>query len=201
MTKKTDADRRQGVRSTGGLCALTGALATIFIFTGQGWAASEDVLPENTRVMTGVELYMLYRGKSWQWSDGAGHMQDEGRVFKAWSGSGTDAAWAEGRWIVTDTGKLCLQADWHSQADTFGGRTCFSHRTDGQAIFQKKEPSGEWYVFRHAELQEGDEFTKLVRQDLVSAKLEALRNPTEQFDPEGTLAVQPQISEANGEVR
>ncbi|WP_163268960.1 DUF995 domain-containing protein [Chelativorans alearense] len=165
-------------------------------------AANETVVPENARPMTGVELYMLYHDKSWQWPDGAARMHDNGRTFKAWSGSGPDASWATGRWIVTDTGRLCLKADWHTRAGTFDGKTCFAHRTDGQAIYQRKEPDGDWYVFRHEEPQEGGEPNILVRDDLVTAKLEALQDAAQQPDTENASVVrQPQDSDAKGEIR
>ena len=133
-------------------------------------------LPEGVRPMTAVELHALYANESWRWCNGAGYMQDEGRVFKGWSGSGDDATWALGRWTVTDTGRMCLKAEWHNQSGTYNDDTCFRHMTDGQTIYQRKEPSGSWYVFRHAEPLESDEFAKLVSEDLVSEKLETLRN-------------------------
>jgi hypothetical protein len=183
--------------------ALPVTLVGLLVLAGHGWAAAEEaVVPESARPMTGVELYMLYRNRSWQWPDGAGRMQDEGRVFKAWSGSGEEASWAEGRWIVTDAGLLCLQAEWHGKADTFEDRTCFSHKMDGRTVYQKKEPSGGWYVFRQAQLQESDEFSKLVREDLVTEKLEALHASRQQSELEGTSIVQQSPnSEAKGEIR
>lgn len=182
--------------------AFRAALAGILMLSGSVWAAAEEtIVPEGARPMTGVELHALYRDKSWRWPDGAARMQDDGRVLQAWSGSGEDAAWAEGRWIVTNSGRLCLQADWHSREDTFDDRTCFRHMTDGETIFQRKEPSGEWYIFRHAEPQEDDEFAKLVREDLVSANLEALRNSPQQPDEDGTPMVQSSNGEAAGELR
>lgn len=133
-------------------------------------------LPENARTMTAVELHELYRDKSWQWCDGAAYMQEEGRVFKGWSGSGERASWALGRWIVTDSGRMCLEADWHARTSSSSDRTCFEHMTDGQTIYQRKEPTGGWYVFKHSEPREDDEFAKLVSDDLVSEKLKTLRN-------------------------
>jgi hypothetical protein len=54
--------------------------------------------------------------------------------------------------------------------------TCFSHRKLGEVIYQKREPSGDWYVFKHAAPAEGDEFDKLVDQDLVSRDMEQIRS-------------------------
>ena len=122
--------------------------------------------------MTAAELHMLYSNKSWQWSDGAGRMDAENRRFTAVSGSGEQSTWAVGRWSVTDAGRLCFIADWHSQSGVVPGRTCFLHVIDNDTIYQRKEPSGGWYIFKHAQPEAGDEFKKLVREDLVSAELE-----------------------------
>ncbi|KAB2670401.1 DUF995 domain-containing protein [Ochrobactrum sp. LMG 5442] len=133
-------------------------------------------LPENARPMTAVELHELYRDKSWKWCDGAAYMQDKERIFKGWAGSGARASWALGHWTVADTGRMCLEAEWHAPNGTSSDRTCFEHMIDGQTIYQRKEPTGGWYVFKHSEPQDGDEFAKLVSEDLVSEKLEKLRN-------------------------
>lgn len=125
--------------------------------------------------MTGYELYLLYRDKSWQWPDGAGRMETDGRRFTAISGSGDMASWAEGRWVVTDRGRFCLDADWHGSTGIFPDRTCFEHRLDGKTIYQRRLPAGDWYVFKHNPTAIEDEFTKLVRKDLVSTELEEVR--------------------------
>ena len=76
-------------------------------------AAAEPIkVPAQARTMTAVELYVLYRNKTWQWPDGAGRMQEKNRSFIGWSGSGDDTRWAEGRWVLSDTGLRCLKADW-----------------------------------------------------------------------------------------
>ncbi|CDM61729.1 MULTISPECIES: DUF995 domain-containing protein [Rhizobium] len=133
-------------------------------------------LPENVRPMTAVELHELYRDKSWKWCDGAAYMQDKGRVFKGWSGSGDRASWADGHWTVANSGKLCFEADWHVKSGPTGGTTCFLHMTDGQTIYQRKEPTGGWYVFKHSEAQDNDEISKLVPEDLASEKIKGIRN-------------------------
>ncbi|PRD41257.1 hypothetical protein C5748_22400 [Phyllobacterium phragmitis] len=160
-----------------GWLRVSSVLAGIVLFSSHSGASEHVVVPENARVMTGVELYTLYRDKTWKWADGAGRMQDKGRVFKAVAGSGETASRAEGRWIVTDRGQLCFKAAWHTQTGTFPDKTCFSHKTYGGTVFQKREPSGDWYVFKNSEPTDSDEFSKLVREDLVSAQLEAIQNP------------------------
>ncbi len=175
--------RRFGAPGVAIMIGLGGAMA------GSGASAEEAgcsapvagqeemmALPADVRAMAATELHALYADKSWRWCDGAGYMQDEGRVFKGWSGSGDKATWALGRWTVTDSGRMCLKAEWHAPSGTYKSDTCFRHMTDGQTIYQQKEPDGTWYVFRHAEPLDSDEFAKLVAEDLVSEKLETLRD-------------------------
>lgn len=205
MIKKSSSDRgtRGGGRLLGRLKGVSCALVGIAILSGQGWASEHLAMPDDARVMTGVELYMLYHGKSWKWGEGAGRLQDDGRVFTAWSGSGESATWAEGRWIVTDSGRLCLQAEWHTRTGVYPDRTCFSHRIHDGVIYQKKEPSGAWYVFKNSEPAEGDEFKKLVRGDVVSEKLQSVRISLQTAANLGEtpLATGTLNGEPNGEVR
>jgi hypothetical protein len=151
------------------------AFACFAMIAAAGHAEEAGSPPAGAKVMTGVELYMLYHDKTWLWPEGAGRMQDAGRRFAAWSGSGSNATWAEGKWVVTNAGLLCLEAKWHSHDGTYPNRTCFSHRKLGQTIYQKKEPDGAWYVFKSAVPTDGDEFDKLVREDRVTSKLKAMQ--------------------------
>ncbi|YCI04785.1 DUF995 domain-containing protein [Ensifer sp. D2-11] len=151
--------------------------AALFLWNSP--ASAEVAVPENARTMTGVELYMIFQGKTWTWESGAGRMESEDRAFRAWSQSATGESWAEGRWSVNDRGQLCLTAVWHSQGAAARDKTCFSHRTLDGTIYQKREPSGDWYVFKHAKVKAGDEFNRLVREDLVAAKLAAVKERLE----------------------
>lgn len=162
-------------RAAGVICRgiLFGAAlsASLLSFPSIGNAREGASPPAQARPMTAAELYTLFGGKSWQWPDGAGLMETEDRRFSAIAGSGKQSSWAVGRWSVTDGGRLCLIADWHSRAGTHANRTCFRHMIDNGTIYQRKEPAGGWYVFKHAQTKAGDEFKKLVRADLVSAEL------------------------------
>lgn len=142
---------------------------------GPAFAAEAVVVPVQARAMTALELHDLYRDKTWQWGDGAGRFQEEGRIFRAWSGSGPKASWAVGRWTLTNDGQLCLRAVWHSPGGSSPNKTCFRHMFHDGTVYQKKEPSGAWYVFKHAALDKDDEYRKLVTQDTVSAKVQANR--------------------------
>jgi Protein of unknown function (DUF995) len=156
---------------------VASCVIAMFAFAGVGQARSEaSVPPPDATTMTGAELFMLYRNKSWLWSDGAGRMESDSRRFTAWAGSGDSATWAEGRWIVTDRGRLCFKAEWHSLSGVHPAKTCFSHKRHRNTIYQRREPSQAWYVFKHADSVEGEEFGKLVSQDLVSSELETIRS-------------------------
>lgn len=142
---------------------------------GPAFAAEAVAVPAQARAMTALELHDLYRDKTWQWGDGAGRFQEEGRIFRAWSGNGAKASWAVGRWTLTNDGQLCLRAVWHSPGGSSPNKTCFRHMFHDGTVYQKKEPSGAWYVFKHAALDKDDEYRKLVTQDTVSAKVQASR--------------------------
>ncbi|MDK1377614.1 DUF995 domain-containing protein [Sinorhizobium sp. 6-70] len=162
----------------------------------QSPVSAEVVVPEKARVMTGVELYMMFRDKTWKWENGAGRMQGEGRVFRAWAQSEAGATWAEGRWSVTDGGQLCLKGVWHSQSAAARDKTCFTHRILDGTIYQKREPAGDWYVFRHARPAADDAFNRLIVEDLVEAKLPIIRAVLNAHAEAKTNSVRPQ-TEAN----
>lgn len=151
---------------------------SVLMFQHASYAQDSPQPATQARAMTAYELYVLYRDKSWQWTDGAGRMDTDGRRFTAISGSGRAASWAEGQWVITDRGRMCLDADWHSSTGVFPDRTCFDHRLDGQTIYQRRLPGGDWYVFKHTPAESDDEFTKLVRKDLISAGLKKAQAAT-----------------------
>lgn len=138
-------------------------------------SASAVTLPAGASPMVASQLFVLYRDKSWQWTDGAGRMSGKDRRFTAWIDGAKGKSWAEGRWLVTDAGLMCIKANWHSAEGIFPGKTCFAHRMASGTIYQKQEPDGAWYVFRHADGREDDEAKKLVSVDLVTARFESLR--------------------------
>jgi hypothetical protein len=165
------------------LPAISCILSTV-VFEMPAQASGRSSLPPpGAQVMSAVELYMLYRNKSWQWPDGSGRMQSDGRRFTAWAGSGLSSTWADGRWTVTDRGRLCFEAKWHSMSGVYPNKTCFRHKQHRGTIYQKREPSQTWYVFKDPPPTEGGEFSKLVSQDLVSSELERIRSAIEAAAP------------------
>lgn len=158
-----------------GAASAPGRPATANTATAPAASASEASPPAGTTPMAASELYLLYRNKSWQWADGAGRMADEDRRFTAWVESDKGKSWAEGRWLVTDAGTMCLKADWHSAEGVFPGKTCFAHRIGDGTIYQRQVPDGAWYVFRHADGRADDEAKKLVSADLVTDHIDSLK--------------------------
>ncbi|EHK54235.1 DUF995 domain-containing protein [Allomesorhizobium alhagi] len=174
--QNTDEHRRWFLRTACVVSALT-------VFAGQGGAGEKVVPPADATVMTAGELHALYNDQTWVWSDGAGRMQSDGRRFVAWAGSGASATWAEGRWTITSSGRLCFKARWHSSSGSHPAKTCFAHKRRRGEIYQRKEPTGDWYIFKHAVSEEGDEFKKLTDKDLVSPVLETVRSQLREKSP------------------
>jgi hypothetical protein len=133
-----------------------------------------DLEGDDSVPMPAWELAQLYGGKSWIWGEGAGYLAPD-RKFLAWSGSGDAATYATGRWLVTDGGRMCFKAVWHAKSGSGPNTTCFSHRKVGSTIVQKKEPNGQWYVFRSSEPAATDEYSKLRSGDEVSATLDQVQ--------------------------
>jgi hypothetical protein len=160
MTSSTLKRKKTNTGRSFRRCLIMNCLAAV-TFAGIAHA-DESVAPSpEARPMTGVELYLLYRDKSWAWSDGAARFDDQSRRFTARIGAGNTAVSAKGRWIVTDDGRLCLAAQWHIASRVYANTTCFDHRQERETIYQRKEPSGSWYIFKHAVPTKNDEFAKL----------------------------------------
>ena len=53
--------------------------------------------------------------------------------------------------------------------------TCFDHRRAGEVWYQKKEPSGPWYVFKSNPPKTDDEFAKLKPGNQIEAQLQSAR--------------------------
>ncbi|MCX5570376.1 DUF995 domain-containing protein [Kaistia sp. K-TC2] len=168
--------RRASTRLKAGGLAILMASALAGAAAASTTAAADNGLPAGATPLSAAELYALYHDKSWQWPDGAGRMDTADRRFTAWVDGEKGKSWAEGRWQITDAGNLCFTADWHVGQEVFPARTCFAHRVAGGTIYQKKEPEGQWVVFRHAPLRADDEATKLVSEDIVSGRLDEFKS-------------------------
>lgn len=130
-------------------------------------------LVSETRPLTLGELHELYGNHTWLWNDGAGYFgEGDRRRFTAFTGSGAKASYADGHWYAKDPGRACFTARWFASDGDGVATTCFEHKSDGQTIWQRRLPSGQWYVFSHIPPRPGDEVLKLKQGDLVSAGYE-----------------------------
>jgi len=151
----------------GAVCGGLGAGALVAVAApSKTMTAAKTAAP-----LTTTEVYRLYNNRSWIWKDGAGYFSVKGRVFTAVSGKGKAGSYGVGTWFITQPGRLCFRADWHARSGTAPALTCFSHRKKGNVIFQKREPDGDWYVFKNARVKSDDEYTKLRSGNYVSSRL------------------------------
>jgi hypothetical protein len=118
------------------------------------------------------DVRKLYAGKTWLWSDGAGFFAEDGQ-FRAWSGSGDKASYAVGAWWVDPDGSLCFRASWYTKYGPTGNTTCFGHRLSGNVMYQRRNPSGAWYVFISDPAKPDDEYATLKSGDLIETKYHA----------------------------
>lgn len=125
--------------------------------------------------LTANELKALYADKTWLWKTGGGRFVANGQRFESYVREKGKTSIGTGRWSVDDNGKLCILARWTSRADSGRAATCFGHMKAGTMIFQRRHPSGKWYVFRHTRIRSGDEINKLVTADKISAKVKAFQ--------------------------
>jgi hypothetical protein len=158
---------RRAIVNTRSLHLLAGLAACLL---ASGSRAAEKVDPQGPESITASEVFGIYVNRSWLWPTGAGHFASD-RTFVAWSGEGSSASYAEGRWLVTNDGRMCFSAYWHYRGGEKPDVTCFGHRKSGGTIYQRKEPAGRWYVFRSAPAKPGNEHAKLVRNVDVEGQL------------------------------
>jgi hypothetical protein len=122
------------------------------------------------------EIHALYGQKSWIWKEGAGYFSVRERRFTAWSKENGKPSYGVGRWFIPEPGKLCFRADWHAKDGSAPATTCFNHAKRGKVIYQKREPDGEWYVFKHRRTRADDEFAKLRRGNYVIDRLGTIQS-------------------------
>ncbi|WP_052002673.1 DUF995 domain-containing protein [Microvirga sp. BSC39] len=127
------------------------------------------------RPMNAVELRKLFGGKTWLWSNGGGYMDPSGRFYAAVGSKPATGSFARGTWTTDDNGRMCFAGRWRVQTGSKSARTCFTHRVKGAEIYQRREPDGAWYVFKHSETQQSDEFNKIVAGNRISEQFGQVR--------------------------
>ncbi|UCI06603.1 DUF995 domain-containing protein [Mesorhizobium sp. B1-1-8] len=124
---------------------------------------------------TAFELQLLYADRTWNWVNGAAYFGLDRRL-QAWTAGQDAPAVAEGHWLVTETGKMCMELAWRSKAyTTKPRRTCYSHRVENGTIEQRKDPDGDWYDFKHATDAAADEHRKFEAGNTKGARFDEIR--------------------------
>ena len=137
--------------------------------------AAVNAAAEAASPMSVDEIFGLYVNRSWIWSDGAGFFANSKREFKAYSGRGRNASYGEGNWFIKSNGTLCFRATWVASDGSAPAVTCFSHRKDGNTIYQRKEPGGDWYAFQSTPALRSNEIRKLKKGDFVSRNFNRIK--------------------------
>jgi len=130
--------------------------------------------PAGAAIPSAADLRQLYADKTWLWADGGGYFGPTG-TFLAVTGTGDKTNYAKGFWWTTDHGAMCFDAVWHVKNSAGDAVTCFDHRRAGAVWYQKKEPSGPWYVFKSDPPKPDDESAKLKPGDQIEAQLQAAK--------------------------
>lgn len=128
--------------------------------------------------LSATALEAIYSGRTWKWKDGGGFFSGKKNRFIAWSRNGRAWSYGQGRWYATNNGKLCMQAYWLSKTGGGSDTSCFLHRQKDGVIYQKRNLTGDWYVFQSNPPRSTDEAAKVVKGDLVSKGLARLKSET-----------------------
>ena len=145
---------------------ITAAFIGGLVAAGAPALAADSATPSlptrHASAVSAADLYRLYRGKTWVWSDGAGFFGPDGH-FSAQAGPYS----ARGMWWVNYQGGVCFDAEWRGEGWVKPVLSCFSHSQDGEAWYQKREPSGTWWIFKSWPPRADDEVMKLKAGNFV----------------------------------
>ncbi len=156
--------------------ALAAGVSATILASGSALAStSVNKAARAAEPMSFQEVYSIYANKTWNWGNGAGYFPAKKRAFEAWSGSGRNASYGEGRWFATGNGNMCMKATWTSRDGSAPATTCFAHRKEGNTIYQRKLPDGDWYKFQSSSPRRSDEIRKLKTGDFVTNKVERIQ--------------------------
>ncbi|MCV9999717.1 DUF995 domain-containing protein [Pararhizobium sp. YC-54] len=137
--------------------------------------AQPNRLPKKPAPVTAHELRQIYSDKTWKWSAGGVRFIGKGRRLIAFSEKPGKATFAEGRWKIDNDGRLCPVAVWVTHEGSAPANTCFQHVRDRRTIYQRREPDGDWYIFKTYRPGPEDEYAKLVTEDTVSPNMDKLK--------------------------
>ncbi len=154
-------------------CIFVGVLSAFLVQAAP--ICAQENLPKGAEPLSAVELFAIYRDRTWLWNDGAGRFFDENRHFLGWVKNDQVETYGEGRYQLYNNGTMCIQAVWYARDSSTDARNCFLHYRDRGTVYQKREGSGDWYVFKHFRETGSDEFSKLVEEDDVTPKVAEMK--------------------------
>ncbi|MER8517613.1 DUF995 domain-containing protein [Mesorhizobium sp. M1060] len=127
-------------------------------------------------VPTAFQLQLVYADRTWIWDNGAAYFGQKDRPVRAWTSEQDTASVGEGRWHLSNDGKMCMDLVWRSKTYAAAPiRTCFSHRFRSGTLEQRKDPDGVWYSFRHSPGDPSDEQRKFEEGDTKGAQFDKIR--------------------------
>jgi hypothetical protein len=133
--------------------------------------AAGESPPPGARQLSAAQLLELFGGRTWIWDNGGAYFRTADRSLRAYSTEGGERTFAEGRFRLTNAGRLCLQAEWRSAAGDHEDLTCFRHVRSGATIYQRKERDGDWYVL----VEDGVLPESLVAGDVLADEFQRVR--------------------------
>ena len=126
------------------------------------------------------QLLRLYGDRTWQWQSGGVHFFTEGRRFLAYTDDESEKAIGEGRFILTEDGRICLRGEWtgitlpETDRYTTDSTTCFRHLENVRGIYRLQAETMNWeLVMSHTD---SDMTAALIAEDTVTARVDALRS-------------------------
>ena len=158
------------------IAIATAIVSTIAASSAIANSAEKDQ-PSNAQLLTPTQVNTLYSGKTWFWKSGAGYLDPTGR-FEAWANDDAGPSYGVGTWTIDARGVMCFKAKWTSGASSADATRCFGHSRVSNALYQRDESVGRWYLFKHDVAHKDDGFSKIVAGNLIKSQLKAAKART-----------------------
>ena len=144
-------------------------------------AEIEDTLEmlRDARPPAAWQLLELYGDRSWQWPAGGVRFLADDRRFLAYRDDDSEQAIGEGRFMLTNDGRMCLLGEWtgitlpDGERYTASPRICFRHLQNAQGLFRLRLGSADWELVRSR--TDPNAGASLIAEDSVSPRVEQLR--------------------------
>ena len=133
----------------------------------------------NARPAAAWRLLELYGDRTWHWEPGGVRFFAEDRQFLAYRDDESERAIGEGRFMLTNDGRMCLLGEWTGvtlpDAARYAAspRICFRHLENARGLFRLRPGSADWDLVLSRTNPEAD--ASLLAEDTVSSRVEQLR--------------------------